>query len=145
MQNQLTNSEPYVLYNGFELGSFPNNEALKELNQALKSHFNIIILIDDTKFSKKLLSFVQNGEVVENEDARLYQKAILLIDSKVNLVSSLPKDATHPALLFIKNSFESDINQRVAPELVNSQIENWGLNHPRIKAFSKTMLEQKVA
>ena len=144
---EVIKSEPYVIYSGFELGRFPKLSALKELRHALESFFQVVILIDDKTFSDDLLDFIRDGVsqpgiLAENRDQSIYQKANMLVETK--LVSSLPKDVTHPALLHIKNNYEQEINKRVAPRLVRSQVQSWGLEHKRIKAFSRTKLEKEI-
>ena len=139
---ELIKSEPYVIYTGFELGKYPKVEALKELRYALESFYQVVILVEDSNFSNELISFIQKGETKDGEDLSIYQKANMLVES--NLVSSLPKEINHPALLHIRDTFEQDINQRVAPRLVKSQAQSWGLEHKRIKVFSKTKLETEV-
>ena len=154
MQTSLTNknkelirSEPYVIYSGFELGKYPKLNALKELRFALESFYQVVILVDDITFSDDLLNFIQQGvfaeDKVSNEyQKNIFQKANILIENR--LVRSLPKDISHPALVHIRNTFEEDINERVAPRLIKSQIKSWGLEHKRIKAFSRTKLEAQV-
>ena len=141
-KKNLITTEPYVIYSGFNLGSYPDEFALSELNLALKSHYKVVILIDDTKFSADLLEFIQVGSLCDKKDMEIFLKAQMFI--KTGLVSSLPKNAKHPALIYLKNTFEKDINARVAPTLVHAQLESWGLKHQRIIAFSKSKLEQQV-
>jgi|GEM_PF-5422395 len=144
---QLIKSEPYVIYSGFELGKYPKVSALKELRYALESFYQVVILVEDKSFSNDLLSFIRDGLIhqealAEDIDLDIYLKANMLVETK--LVSSLPKEASHPALLHIRNIFEQEINQRVAPSLVTKQVQSWGLEHKRIKAFSRTKLEKEI-
>ena len=147
VNKQLIKSEPYVIYSGFELGRFPKLSALKELRHALESFYQVVILVEDKTFSDDLLDFIRDGSIqqeslAEDIDLDIYQKANMLIETQ--LVSSLPKEVTHPALLHIRNTFEEETKERVAPRLVKSQLQSWGLEHKRIKAFSRTKLEIEV-
>ena len=142
-KKELIKSEPYVIYDGFELGKFPKTNALKELKLALQSFYEVAILVNDQEFSNDLLEYIQQGFLSKDQDAEIFQKANLLIDT--TLVSSLPENATHPALLHLKNNFENDVSTRVAPKLIQTQVQAWGLKHERIKAFSRVKLEQEVA
>lgn len=145
-EKELIITEPYVIYFGFELGRFPKDDALEELRVALESFYQIVILVDDLQFSKDLLSYIQDSHkgvrLREGSDLNIFQKASLLIKS--NLFSSLPESPNHPALIHIQNSFFDDVTLRVAPRLINSQVESWGLKHKRIRAFSRTKLEKQV-
>jgi hypothetical protein len=68
----------------------------------------------------------------------------LLDTERTELAYSLPKSFSHPALAFIKRQLEETVSLEVAPKLVGCQMERWGLDSPKIVAFSKLALENRV-
>lgn len=137
--------EPYVVYQGFVMGRTPNQDALRELQSALLKHEKVYILIDDSDFSERVYNYLRIGRAIleEGEDEIVLQRACFL-SSCAELLRSLPKKFSHPALIFIRDNFRSKLNYSISPSLIKTQLQRWGLNHPRIIGLTKLELEHRV-
>ena len=138
-------NEPYVVYQGFAMGRAPTVEALCELQSALNEHEKIYILIDDTCFSERVYEYLRIGRsaLEKDEDETVLQRACFLSSSS-ELLRSLPKKFSHPALVYIQENFKFKLNHSIAPSLIKTQLQRWGLSHPRIIGLTKLDLEYKV-
>ena len=140
--------EPYVVYEGFSMGSQPSSSGMSEIQDAIWNNEKVIIIIDDSNFASRVTDYLTIGRscLAEGEDETMMQRACFLCSSSSpsQLICSLPKKFSHPALMFIQESFVSSINYSIAPSLVKTQLDRWGLAHSRITAFTRLALERKV-
>lgn len=140
--------EPYVIYQGFSIGRSPNPIGMAELQEALWSNEKVVIIVDDTSFAERVFSYLTIGRscLAADEDETILQRACFLssFNSPSRLICALPKKFSHPALMFIQESFISTVNYSVAPSLVKTQLDRWGINHPRIIPYTRLALEQEV-
>jgi hypothetical protein len=137
--------EPYVVYQGFTMGRLPTVEALMELQTALCNYDKVYILIDDSCFAERVYNYLTIGRpgLEADEDETVLQRACFL-SSASELLRSLPKKFSHPALIFIRDNFKSKVDHSIAPSLIKTQLQRWGLSHQRIIGVTKLDLEFKV-
>ena len=88
--------EPYVVYEGFSMGSQPSSSGMSEIQDAIWNNEKVIIIIDDSNFASRVTDYLTIGRscLAEGEDETMMQRACFLCSSADCHKSSSPSIGT---------------------------------------------------